>query len=230
VILLRHGESSGFEVLLTRRAEDMAFLGGLYCFPGGTVRKEDCSETARGRCYGLLPSAARKIAGAHFTPNGALGLWIAAIRELFEETGILLAVKENGEPWVIGKNIRLFKRHARLLEKSWSFQSLLENDGLLCDASSLAYFSRWQTPADFSLRFDTRFFLAPLPAGQSPLPASSEVAHSLWISPDHALELFAKERLPMIFPTFASLRTLADFETLESLFREYRFDARKPSN
>ena len=72
------------------------------------------------------------------------------------------------------------------------------------------------------MRFDTRFFLAALPADQSPLPTSPEVAHSLWLTPDRALQLFSKDELPMIFPTFASLRTLADFETLESVFREFR--------
>src|ERR1043166_2896646 len=99
VILLRSGGRDPFEIFLTRRADDMAFLGGMYCFPGGTVRKEDCSASMLRRCHGLTPNDARKIVGAHFAPNEALGFWIAAIRELFEEVGILLAVKEKGERW-----------------------------------------------------------------------------------------------------------------------------------
>ena len=224
VILLRPAELKGFEVFLTRRPEGMAFLGGIYCFPGGTVRKEDRSAAMLRRCYGLTPGEARKIIGAHFAPNEALGLWVAVLRELFEEVGILLVVNENGECWVPEKShpSKLAQKHAALLQKSLSFQALLENDGLLCDAGSLAYFSYWQTPSQFSMRFDTRFFLAALPADQSPLPTSPEVAHSLWLTPDRALQLFSKDELPMIFPTFASLRTLADFETLESVFREFR--------
>src|SRR5437773_1954024 len=181
VILLRDAEPRGLEVFLTRRRDDMAFLGGMYCFPGGTVRKEDCSASMQRRCHGLTPNDARQIVSAHFAPNEALGFWIAAIRELFEEVGILLAVKEKGERWEatpIDKT-ELAKKHAALLEKSLSFQSLLESDGLLCHASKLAYFSYWRTPSQFSLRFDTRFFLAALPADQSPLPASPEVAQSL---------------------------------------------------
>jgi len=223
VILLRDAEPRGLEVFLIRRPDDMAFLGGMYCFPGGTVRKEDCSASMLRRCHGLTPNDARQIVGAHFAPNEALGFWIAAIRELFEEVGILLAVKEKGERWEatpIDKT-ELAKKHAALLEKSLSFQSLLESDGLLCHASKLAYFSYWRTPSQFSLRFDTRFFLAALPADQSPLPASPEVAHSLWLTPDRALHLFAKDELPMIFPTFASLRTLADFDSQESVFKEF---------
>jgi 8-oxo-dGTP pyrophosphatase MutT (NUDIX family) len=224
VILLRAVEPKGFEAFLTRRPEGMAFLGGMYCFPGGTVRKEDCSTTMLRRCHGLTPQEARSIIGAHFAPSEALALWVAAIRELFEEVGILLAVNEKGERWRPEKNdpAQPAQEHAALIEKSLSFQALLENNGLFCDAASLSHFSYWQTPAQFSMRFDTRFFLAALPADQSPLPASPEVAHSVWLTPDRALQLFSKDELPMIFPTFASLRTLADYETLESVFREFR--------
>jgi 8-oxo-dGTP pyrophosphatase MutT (NUDIX family) len=223
VILLRHAGRQKFEVFLTRRPDDMPFLGGMYCFPGGTVRKEDRSAAMLRRCHGLTPRDARKIVGAHFAPTEALGLWIAGIRELFEEVGVLLAVNEHGERCKTGQfdTAQLAKRYAAFFEKPLSFRSYLESERLLCDASSLAYFSYWRTPAEFSLRFDTRFFLAALPLDQSPLLTSPEVAHSLWLTPDRALELFAKDELPMIFPTFASLRTLADFETLESVFREY---------
>ncbi len=222
VILLRPAETTGFEVLLTRRPEGMSFLGGMYCFPGGTVRKEDWSAAMLRRCSGLTPVQARKIIGAHVAPSEALALWVAAIRELFEEVGILLAVNEAGEIWTAGSSNQSAPIHAASMEKSLTFQVLLESAGLFCDAASLAYFSHWQTPAQFSTRFDTHFFLARLPADQSPLPTSPEVAHSRWLTPDRALELFSKDELPMIFPTFASLRTLADFETLESVFREFR--------
>ena len=223
VILLRALEPAGFEVFLTRRPEVMAFLGGMYCFPGGTVRKEDCSQAAMRRCHGLTPEQARSIVGAHFAPSQALGFWVGAIRELFEEAGILLAVNEARQRLAAecSDDKKIARWHAALIEKCSSFPALLEEKGLFCDAASLTYFSYWQTPAQFSVRFDTRFFLAVLPADQSPLPASSEVAHSVWLTPDRALQLFAKNELPMIFPTFASLRTLADFETLESVFRAF---------
>jgi hypothetical protein len=71
------------------------------------------------------------------------------------------------------------------------------------------------------MRFDTRFFLAAMPQGQTPLPTSYEVAHSVWLTPDRAVQLFSRNELPMIFPTFASLRALADFDTFESVLREY---------
>jgi len=220
VILLRSTEPAKFEVFFTRRPEGMAFLGGKYCFPGGTVRKEDSSPGMLRRCYGLSPGQARKIAGARFTPQEALGFWIAGVRELFEEVGILLAVNENGERTTLGPNVAT--KHAALLTKALTFQSLLKNEHLFSDLSCLTYFSHWQTPSHQSMRFDTRFFLACLPEDQSPLPTSPEVTHSLWLTPDRALQLFGKNELPMIFPTFTALRTLADFDSLDSLLREFQ--------
>jgi len=224
VILLRPAQPEGFEVFLTRRPDDMAFLGGMYCFPGGAVRKEDHSDHMVRRCYGLAPSEARKITGASFSPPVALGFWIAAIRELFEEVGILLAVDMHGEQLSLDSNrkTRLSDKHAALLSGSLSFRSVLESENLLCDTRGLAYFSHWQTPPESAIRFDTHFFVAALPKDQTPLSSSYEVAHSLWLTPDRALRLFNREQLPMIFPTFASLRTLADYESLGSVFREFR--------
>jgi 8-oxo-dGTP pyrophosphatase MutT (NUDIX family) len=223
VILLRPLEPTGFQVFLTRRPEGMRFLGGMYCFPGGGVSKEDCSPRMMARCAGMTPQQARNIIGAQFRPQAALGFWIAAIRELFEEVGILLTVGDSASPVSIEAmpNHRLAEKHAALISKSLSFAELLESENLYCDASALAHFSHWQTPAQNSVRFDTRFFLAVLPPGQTPLPSSYEVIHSLWVTPDRAIQLFERSELPLIFPTFASLRSLADFETLESLFQEF---------
>jgi 8-oxo-dGTP pyrophosphatase MutT (NUDIX family) len=221
VILLRPGQARGFEVLLTRRPAAMAFLGGMYCFPGGTLRQEDCSDRMVDRSRGLTPNDARAIVGAHFAPRKALGLWLAAIRELFEEVGILLATGTAGERIVLNK-ARTSEIHSALLAKAASFQTILERDHLLCDTARLAYFSHWQTPAGVPLRFDTHFFVAALPEDQKPLPTSSEVARSLWLTPDRALQLFDKAELPMIFPTFASLRTLADFDSLDLVLKEFQ--------
>ena len=224
VILFRPTEANGFEVFLTRRPDGMAFLGGMYCFPGGVLREEDCSAAMLRLCHGLSPLEARKIVGAQFSPPQALGLWIAGIRELFEEAGILLAVSHFGQPRAAEPKKNLAGHGEALVKNALSFRSFLESERLLCDASRLAYFSHWQTPEEISVRCDTYFFLAALPEDQTPLSTSPEVAHSLWLTPDRALELFAEDKLPMIFPTFVSLRTLADFESLNSVLKEYGTD------
>jgi len=220
VILLRPGESRGFEVLLIRRPATMRFLGGMYCFPGGTLRAEDWSNGLLRRTRGLTPVQARAIVGADFTPGKALAFWTGAIRELFEETGVLLASRRDGAA-PAPPETELERMHAALAANALSFRELLEREDLVCDAHCLHYFSHWQTPPDVATRFDTRFFVATLPQHQTPCDRSSEVAQSLWLTPDRALQLFARDALPMIFPTFASLRTLADFEDVESVMREY---------
>jgi 8-oxo-dGTP pyrophosphatase MutT (NUDIX family) len=225
VILLRPAEPRGFEVFLTRRAEGMAVLGGMYCFPGGTLRNEDFSEAVLQRAAGMTPAQARTIIGAELPPRQALGLWIAAIRELYEEAGILLAVDSAGES-VVGKNI--LNSRSCALGTPANFAAFLESQGLFCDLGALVHFSHWQTPSHVATRFDTHFFLACAPAHQCPLPASSEVAHSVWLTPDAALRQFDKHELPIIFPTFASLRILADYDSLESVLKQYRAANHKP--
>jgi 8-oxo-dGTP pyrophosphatase MutT (NUDIX family) len=216
VILLRDVAAGGFEVFLTRRPDEMPACGGTYGFPGSAVSKEDCSAGMLARCCGLAPAAARDILGAHFTPQEALGCWVAGIRTLLEEVGILLAVNGAGKPWIPGRveNRPIFQRTS-LLKNTLGFQSLLQSEGLFCDTSKLFYFSHWDTSLQPSVRFDSRFFLAALPRDQTPLGYLPKVVHGLWLTPDQALKRFAKDELPMMFPTFASLRTLADFESLE---------------
>ncbi len=222
VILLREAESKGFEVFLTRRPEGMPFLGGMYCFPGGDVTKEDCSVRAIERCRGLTAEQARKIVGAQFSPRQAVGFWVAAVRELFEEAGVLLAVSSSGARVPASERNGFGLHDQALFDKPLSFRALLASKNLYCDLASLAYFSHWQTPAQTSLRFDTRFFIAALPQDQTPLGISYEVTHGLWLVPEVAMQSYSRGELPMIFPTFASLRTLADFETLESVMKEFR--------
>lgn len=227
VILLRPAENRGFEVFLTRRPDSMPFLGGMYCYPGGTVAKADCSSAMLARATGRTAKQARQIIGAAFTPEEAMGLWIAAVRELFEEVGVLLACEKSGKPLAtnLERARRLAELHGALLNKSLSFAALLESEELYCHLASLSHFSYWCTPAQFATRFDTRFFIAALPAQQTPLATSPEVAHSVWLSPDRAMQLFNGGDLPMIFPTFASLRTLADFDTLDSVLREFGLES-----
>lgn len=220
VILLRPGELRGFEVLLIRRPAAMRFLGGMYCFPGGALCAEDWSNPLLRRARGLTPARARAIVGADFAPGKALAFWLGAIRELFEETGVLLASRPDGKPPTAAQ-AELDRMHGALAAGALAFRELLEREDLVCDAQRLHYFAHWQTPPDVATRFDTRFFVATLPHNQTPLGKSAEVADSLWLTPDHALQLFARDQVPMIFPTFAALRTLADFDDLDSVIREY---------
>lgn len=225
VILVRSEAKDGFEVFITRRPPEMDFLGGMYVFPGGSVRKEDCAEAILKRCSGCSRREAQRLLGARLSPELSLGHWVAGIRELFEEVGVLLCATEAGRPMNMGQpevKQRLAEKRKKLMDGSLDFLTLLKSEGLCCDASRMGYFSHWLTPEESPIRFDTRFYLALLPPDQSPLATSEEVAHSLWIQPERALKLCQEGSLPVIFPTYSSLRTLADFDTLEDLLAEYR--------
>jgi len=224
VILLRPEANGGFELFMIKRPDKMEFLGGIYAFPGGSVKKEDCGEALFRRCYGLSPTQARTILGNELSPELSLGHWVAGIRELFEEVGVLLCVREDGRPVDMDEQAlkeRLAEKRQALIEGSIDFQTLLESEGLYCSVASLRYFSHWLTPEEFPIRFDTRFFLGHLPINQTPLPKSQEVAESLWVTPDRALERCQQDNLPVIFPTFASLRTLANFDSWARLRMEF---------
>jgi 8-oxo-dGTP pyrophosphatase MutT (NUDIX family) len=224
-ILVRPDSSGAFEVLLTRRPAGMKFLGGFYVFPGGTIRKEDYGSTALSHCRGLTAERAQQLLGSTLSPEFCLGHWIACVRELFEEVGVLLCASQQdvgSVPNSSGFKDWLEAKHQALLQGGLSFQNFLQSENLLCDLSRIRYFSHWQTPSEFRSRFDTRFFLASLPEGQTPLAVSPEVTEISWVTPDQALKLYGQDKLPIIFPTFATLRTLADFDSFQILARECR--------
>jgi 8-oxo-dGTP pyrophosphatase MutT (NUDIX family) len=224
IVLLR-SLPSGFETLLTSRRHDAGQnRRRTYRFPGGAVRPDDCTPEAVSRCHGLPAGQARLLVGAWFSPREAVGFWVAALRELFACTGVLLARDEKEQPVVIdaARATGLAARRLALLSRSVSFSSLLREQNLLCDAGRLVYFSQWQTCHERTDGRDARFFVAEFPPDQSPALLAEDSEHSRWITPDQALELFRKGELPMTLSTFASLRVLADFDRIENVLREYR--------
>lgn len=224
VILVRPGAGGKFEVFLTLRPPEMNFMGGVYVFPGGGVEKEDYSEEMLMRCRGLSPVEAQRNLGNELSAELALGHSVAAIRELFEETGILLSVTDNGEPLDVRQNElkkRLAEKREALVKGTLDFRLLLESEKLHCDLSRPVYFSHRVTPEKYAIRFDTRFYLAQLPPDQSPLPRSEEVAETRWVKPERALEEFRGGSLPLMPPTLAALSSLVAFDTWERLSTKY---------
>ena len=223
VVLLRPDEQGSFEILLTRRPPQMRFLGGFYVFPGGTVHKDDCSPKMLARCRGLSESAAQKILGNRHDPELAMGHWVAAVRELFEEVGILLCESESGglidlRDEAMKKKVET-KRQA-VVREALKFAEFLETEGLYCGLSHMSYFFHRVTPEFYPMRFDTRFYLALLPAYQTPLARSEEVTHSLWIKPGEALSQAGPE-FPVLPPTTTVLEDLAEIGSWDELLRQY---------
>jgi 8-oxo-dGTP pyrophosphatase MutT (NUDIX family) len=224
VVLLRPDEADGFEVLLTRRPEEMRFLGGYYVFPGGTVHPSDYSQSMLTRCRGLDGAEARRLLGGAHDPDVALGHWVAVVRELFEEVGILLCVAESGalidlRDDAVQKRIEM-KRRAVVQRKS-GFAAFLESEHLFCDLSRAVYLDHWVTPEIYSMRFDTRFYVAALPAYQTSLASSEEVTHSVWIQPAAALAQIHRHDFPILPPTTTVLADLAQLQTWDRLRSVY---------
>ena len=225
VVLLRSDEDGSFEILLTRRPPEMRFLGGFYVFPGGTVHKEDYSARILDRCRGLSGADAQKILGNRHNPALALGHWVAAIRELFEEVGVLLCESGSGAQIDVRDETtkEKFEIHRQaIVREELDFGEFLESEGLYCDLSRMIYFFHRVTPEFYPMRFDTRFYLAPLPAHQTPLSRSEEVTHSLWIKPAEALSQVDRHDFPILPPTTTVLEDLAEIHSWDDLCARYR--------
>ncbi len=216
---------------MLRRRADAASFADVYVFPGGTVNPDD---------YRTVPSArifSEDQAYTAFTARGseppasrslALALWRAGMRELFEETGILLAVDAHGLPPAIGspEAVHLAADRQRLQRGEISFAEILARRHLFLEFDRLHYFSHWISPSWMRHRYDTRFFIAALPEGQTALFTPDEATAGLWITPRRALGLEGTPALPLVFPTRKHLERLAAFSHLEALLD---FADRKPA-
>lgn len=224
VVLLRPDEDGRYEILLTRRPPEMRFLGGFYVFPGGAVHKDDYSAKVLDRCRGLSENDAQEILGKRYDPGLALGHWVAGIRELFEEVGVLLCETTSGEPIELRDETIKAKFEAKrraIVSGKLDLGEFLESEGLWCDLSRIIYFFHRVTPEFYPMRFDTRFYLAPLPAHQTPLPRSEEVTNSVWIKPAEALSAVYDNDFPILPPTTTVLETLAQVRSWGDLRAKY---------
>jgi 8-oxo-dGTP pyrophosphatase MutT (NUDIX family) len=227
VILVREGRG-GLEAYMTQRQERLKFMGGYYVFPGGKVDAADLSDAAAERCRWGGRDARARLAGVD-DARRALGFWVAAVRELFEETGVLIAEDEAGRPLDgldAAGSARLAQRRQELHARRRTFPELLRDEGLYLALDSLLWCAHWITPSTSPRRFSTFFFMARQPAGQEPRPFAPEIAHAAWASPEAALDHWREGRWPLIPPTIASLDTLARYPSWSALHADF---SRPPS-
>ncbi len=205
VVVVRDGES-GMEVLLMHRTKVMDFAGGAHVFPGGAVDPAD----ARLPCAGLDDAAASRLLDL---PSGGLAYWACAIRECFEEAGLLYAYAGDDlvrlDAPVAGDDAPALRR--ALLAGTASFGAIVAALGLRLAADRLAYLSHWITQAGRPRRYDTRFFIAAAPAHQCPMHDDGETVAHQWIAPRLALERHARGEMHLMFPTIKTLELLAKF-------------------
>jgi 8-oxo-dGTP pyrophosphatase MutT (NUDIX family) len=202
VALLRDG-ASGLEVFLMRRALEASVLGGVHVFPGGKLDAADALSVHRlDRDAGDLHAA---LGEPELSAQNAAALHVAAMRELFEEAGVLLASGPDG-PW----------QPAGLgpLARDVPFESMLDALDLRLASSLIAPWSRWITPVIPTVarrRFDTRFFVARMPAGQSADVADHESTSGRWLGPRAALEMYWRRDIDLAPPQIITLAHLSRY-------------------
>ncbi|MFL5683406.1 MAG: MBL fold metallo-hydrolase [Chloroflexota bacterium] len=199
VVLLRPGDV-GLEVLLTHRPATMAFAAGAFVFPGGRVDPGDADPGLAARSVVGATDAAVAL-GGDLPADVALAAYLAAIRELFEEAGVLLADTSATDDQI---------SHARsaLLAARVALPELAESLDLTLRTDLLVPLSRWVTPSSSPRRFDTRFFAAMLPDGAEPSFEGDEVAAHTWLRPVDALAAMAAGQLLLWLPTSSTLQQL----------------------
>ncbi len=211
VMLVREADRA-FEVLLLRRNKDLAFAGGAHVFPGGSVDSSDAQPGLIARCFGLSAAEADERLG---TPD-ALSFYIAALREAFEEAGILLVSKDSGQ-LVDDLDEKLRDCRQSLVAGQCTFTEIVETLDLHLDVGALAYVAHWVTPEGAPRRFDTRFFLASVPSQQRATPDRSEIVGQVWVTPLDALDQYRRGYFELVLPTVKNLEFLASFDTVDHL-------------
>ena len=205
---MRERGPQGLEVFLLKRSPKSRFMAGTYVFPGGVVEKED--EDPR------IPSFCTRVD----TGKEGLSSRIAAIRELFEEAGVLLARGPTGAAADLEGDAAKdrFLRYRKMLQsRGMTLKDLVEKEGLRLSPDELHYFAHWTTPAARPLRFDTHFFLCLCPDGQEAAADEMETTAGVWIPPEKALSANMDGGLFLSPPTLKILEDLAPFLTVAQL-------------
>lgn len=215
VMLVRDGDD-GVEVFMLRRNLKSDFVGGAYVFPGGAVDPEDGFADVEDLCIGRTDASASALLDL---PAGGLAFWVAAIRESFEEAGLLLAVDEAHEPVRFdddATNERFLVHRDHVDSSHRSLLEICREERIRLVTDQIHYFSRWITPLGAPRRYDTRFFIAHPPPGQVGMHDDREVIANLWIRPRDALDRHAEGEFELIFPTVRSLEALTRFDTADA--------------
>ena len=221
VVLTREGRD-GIEVFMIQRPGRGDFPN-LHVFPGGKV---DDADHLPHLCDGIDEAAADRAVGVD---GGGLRYWVAAIRECFEECGVLFA-SAGGSPAIEGHTSqeRFSGYRAMLIDGRLDLASLCAREGLRLACRDMLYFSHWLTPEAAPRRFDTRFFVAAMPSRQHALAHETETQNGCWIRPAEAMRLRAAGEWQMIAPTITTLQTIEPHADCEALLDAVRKEAHLP--
>ena len=223
VILLRTRASNldgnddcEFEVFMAKRHENARFMSEHHVFPGGSIDEQDLTKESKARLLGIEEDVIDNLKEVCDDPSN---LWVVAIRELFEEAGILIATNKTGNSLgKIEEKPKKLKRYQKKLQKKRiTMTDVLTKENLYYSASDLQYFGRLITPKLSPIRFDTQFFICKFPKNQKVNLFSDELTESLWGSPKQLLAQFKKRQIKLIFPQYSTLQRLQKFKTIQEV-------------
>ncbi|HEY5110163.1 MAG TPA: hypothetical protein VII96_11195 [Acidimicrobiales bacterium] len=209
------------EVCMLRRNLASEFVAGAYVFPGGSVDPEDRGDAAEELCRGLSDAEASELLGID---SGGLAFWVAALRECFEEAGVLLAqpldaadgtdLLDTSDP---AERARFEAHRLEINERRTGLLSVCRIEGLVLAADTVHYVSHWITPELAPKRFDTRFFVTAAPSGQVAHHDEGETIATIWVRPADALARFEAGEIELLPPTIDNLEKLAVHASTEAV-------------
>jgi 8-oxo-dGTP pyrophosphatase MutT (NUDIX family) len=215
-VALIRDTGAGIEAFLQRRVVGMAFAGGMTVFPGGGVDRRDADTSVAwagpepawwGRCFNCDPAL-------------ATALVCAAVRETFEESGVLLAGPDATS--VVADTAPYADARKALVDRDVSLAQFLAEANLVLRADLLRPWAHWVTPAEEPRRYDTRFFVAALPEGQRADGVTTEASDTAWQRPDEAIADWKEGRRALMPPTWMTLADLAEFDTIADVMAAVR--------
>jgi 8-oxo-dGTP pyrophosphatase MutT (NUDIX family) len=216
IVLLRNSER-GPEVLMVQRNHKAAFVPGAYVFPGGALDPGDHAAELQALCDGPDDAAASRALGVE---KGGLAYWIAAMRELFEEAGVLLARDAGGAVLDLEtpQAATRYQAHRKSVESGdGNFGAIVAAERLRLAADRLVYFGHWITPEGAARRFDARFFAAVAPERQAAAHDNREAIAHEWARPVEFLERHSRGECNLRTPTRHTLKRLTEQDSLPAL-------------
>ncbi len=216
IVLLRDA-APGMEVLLMRRSRKSGFVPGAYVFPGGRVDRTDAEPAVLELLTDLTRESAAERLDLPDADPPAIAYYLAALREAFEETGILVGELPDGSPPpTAARDPRVDAVREELMQDRIGFAEALRALECRVDGDAVEYIAHWITPRAEPRRYDTRFFAARVPGDATPIVDPREMTDALWLTPGTALDRLDAGELPMVFPTIKTIEQLAAYETVES--------------
>jgi recombination protein RecT len=210
-VLLLRDSPQGLQVLMTRRATTASFAPGAYVFPGGGIEPDDQRHASKQSFARInnTNNALEFIAKRNAQSSEQVTWALAAIRESFEELGVVLARQHDGQ-WVTQAQIHQLDRHA-------NFYTQMADFGFQLAAKDVSVLAHWITDRDMPKRFDVPFLVARMPEGQTPVADEKEQFAPEWVSPQDALMRYEAGQFFMIFPTVRTLQKLAAYAKVDDV-------------